>query len=153
MTLQINIRKATAHDAAAIATLYLASRKRYLPFAPLAHSDDSVRGWIANVVVPEMHTTVAEIDGEIVGFCSTMERDVSWIDNLYLAPDKIGRGTGSVLLAEAIGRLSRPIHLYTFQANQIARNFYEKYGFVAIEFGDGSGNEEGSPDVLYALTD
>jgi hypothetical protein len=30
-----------------------------------------------------------------------------------------------------------------------ARAFYERHGFVAIEFGDGSGNEAGQPDVFY----
>lgn len=151
MNQTIEIRPATRQDATTIADIYLTSRKQHLPFAPLAHSDEQVRGWIANIVISKLHTTVAEVDGEIVGFCSTFTRAVRWIDNLYLAPDWMGEGIGSALLKEAMGRLDRPIHLYTFQENVIARNFYEKHGFVAIEFGDGSGNEEGAPDVLYAL--
>jgi hypothetical protein len=39
--------------------------------------------------------------------------------------------------------------LWTFQANAPARRFYERHGFGAVEFGDGSGNEEGEPDVRY----
>ncbi|MGE3511045.1 MAG: histone acetyltransferase, partial [Vicinamibacterales bacterium] len=29
------------------------------------------------------------------------------------------------------------------------RVFYERHGFVAVAFGDGSGNEERCPDILY----
>lgn len=36
-----------------------------------------------------------------------------------------------------------------FQLNDKARRFYERRGFVAVEFGDGTGNEEGEPDVRY----
>jgi hypothetical protein len=44
------------------------------------------------------------------------------------------------------------MRLYAFQRNTRARDFYECRGFVAVEFGDGSGNEEGEPDVLYQWT-
>jgi ribosomal protein S18 acetylase RimI-like enzyme len=44
------------------------------------------------------------------------------------------------------------MRLYAFQRNTRARGFYERRGFVAVEFGDGSGNEEGEPDVLYQWT-
>ncbi len=151
MTTQISIRRATSQDAQTVADIYLAARKQLLPYARLAHSDDSVRGWIADIVIPKMHTTVAEVDGVIVGFCSTIVRDFSWIENLYLAPEQIGKGIGGLLLAEALTRLARPVRLYTFQENSLARHFYEKHGFVALEFEDGSGNEEGTPDVLYGL--
>jgi ribosomal protein S18 acetylase RimI-like enzyme len=41
------------------------------------------------------------------------------------------------------------LELYTFQVNDRARRFYERHGFVVAMLGDGSGNEEGQPDVLY----
>jgi ribosomal protein S18 acetylase RimI-like enzyme len=50
-----------------------------------------------------------------------------------------------------LARLPRPVRLYTFAANTGARRFYERYGFVAIAYGDGSHNEERTPDVLYEL--
>ena len=34
-------------------------------------------------------------------------------------------------------RLGSPIRLYTFQANNGARRFYERHGFTPIAFGDG----------------
>lgn len=58
-------------------------------------------------------------------------------------------GIGTRFLDRARAELRPPIRLYTFQGNQSARHFYEHHGFEAIAFGDGSGNEERCPDVLY----
>jgi hypothetical protein len=41
------------------------------------------------------------------------------------------------------------VKLFCFQANKGARRFYERHGFVAEAFGEGSANEEGLPDILY----
>ena len=80
-----------------------------------------------------------------------LDADYRWIDQLYASPAFWGRGIGAQLLRFAIAELSRPVRLYSFQANTRARNLYETHGFKAIEFGDGSGNEENCPDVLYEL--
>ena len=71
---------------------------------------------------------------------------------LYILPGEQGRGIGSALLAKAMARRPAGMRLYAFQRNTRARGFYERRGFVAVEFGDGSGNEEGEPDVLYQWT-
>ena len=75
--------------------------------------------------------------------------DCGWIDQLYLLPGWVGHGIGTRLLELARRELPSPIRLYTFQCNDRARRFYERRGFEAISFGDGSGNEEKCPDVLY----
>lgn len=149
-THQFTIHPATPIDADAIATLYLTTRKQLLPFAPLAHSDDEVRQWFANHLLVHLQVMVAVIDEEIVGFCAT-ENDgqFGWIDQLYLSLNHLGQGIGTALLNDALRDLRLPVRLYTFQANVGARRFYERHGFVAIQFGDGSGNEERTPDVLY----
>jgi GNAT superfamily N-acetyltransferase len=77
---------------------------------------------------------------------------LSWIDQMYLDPTHVGRGIGALLLAHALATLPRPIRLYTFQRNEGARRFYERHGFRAVEFSDGSGNEERCPDVLFELS-
>jgi GNAT superfamily N-acetyltransferase len=69
-----------------------------------------------------------------------------------LHPADVGRGIGSQLLEHAIATMPLPIRLYTFQPHVQARKFYERHGFVAIEFTDGGSNEEGVPDVLYELS-
>jgi GNAT superfamily N-acetyltransferase len=76
---------------------------------------------------------------------------VAWIDQLAVLPAHCGAGVGAALLAHALEALPRPLRLYTFQANRHARAFYERQGFVAVQFTDGAGNEERCPDVLYEL--
>ena len=96
--------------------------------------------------------TVAVAGDVMVGFLAVRERDgITWLPHLYLLPSHVGRGIGSRLLAHALAVARRPVRLYTFQQNEGARRFYERHGFVPIAFGDGSGNEEGCPDVLYEL--
>lgn len=72
------------------------------------------------------------------------------LDQLYVAPDRLGRGIGRRLLEHARERSPSGLTLYTFQVNARARAFYERNGFVADWFGDGSANEERQPDVRYA---
>lgn len=146
---EVVLRAAVAADAGAVASLYLRARKELLPFAPLAHADDDVRGWIATRLIPAGRTTVATVDGEVVGFVSVERREVGWIDQLYLLPERVGQGIGRDLLAHARAVLLPPIRLYTFQANDRARRFYERHGFRAVALSDGANNEEHCPDVLY----
>ena len=150
--MNIEFRKAEPDDAAEVAEVYLQSRKTYVAFAPLAHSEAEVKQWVAKILIPSGNVEVAPIEEQIVGMCGTAYREpISWIDHLYLKPAFVGQGIGSLLLNRALEKLRRPIRLYTFQENTGACRFYERFGFVAIEYGDGSGNEEGVPDVLYEL--
>lgn len=148
------LRLAEPTDAAAIADLYLITRKQLLPYAPLAHTDDEVRGWVADHLLTQARVTVAEVNGALAGFSAiTDDSTYGWIDQLYLLPTAVDQGIGTALLTEALRHVRFPVRLYTFQANTAARRFYERHGFVAIAFGDGTGNEEGVPDVLYERSD
>lgn len=144
------LRAAAPDDADAVAEVYLRSRKELVACAPLIHSDASVRGWIRTRLIPAGRTTVAVAGGEVVGLMAVSTRDGhGFIDQLYLHPEWIGRGIGTRLLELARRALPPPLRLYTFQCNERARRFYESRGFEAIAFGDGSGNEERCPDILY----
>jgi GNAT superfamily N-acetyltransferase len=141
----VAIRPATAADASAVADVYLASFHATYAF-PLAHSDDEVRAWLARVVVPAGRTWVA-VDGDrIVGMAVI---DPGELDQLYVAPDRLGTGIGTRLLEHAKRLSPHGLGLYTFQVNDRARRFYERHGFVVESLGDGSANEEGQPDVRY----
>lgn len=143
-------RAAALSDADAIGDIYLASRKRFLPYAPLVHTDEDVRQWIAGHLIPRADVTVALVGGKVVGMMAVSHDGVTgWIDQLYLEPRMVGQGLGTRFIEQAKARLGSPIRLYTFQANEGARRFYERHGFTAIAYGDGSGNEEKCPDVLY----
>lgn len=141
-------RPATVADADTVSEVYLTSRKELVPWAPLAHSDSEVRGWIHDHLIPAGRVTVAIQGGDVVGMMalSNDERG-GWIDQLYVHPRAVGRGIGTALLERAKTALSAPIRLYTFYASVGARRFYEYHGFRAIAVG--SDNEEHRPDVLY----
>jgi len=143
----ITVRPATGADADAIADVYLASFHATYDF-PLAHTDDQVRAWLRDVVVPAGNTWVA-VDrepGAVVGLMVVAGGD---LDQLYVAPDRLGEGIGRQLLDLAKEQSPGGLTLYTFQVNERARRFYERNGFAADWFGDGSANEEGQPDVRY----
>ena len=147
-----DLRAALAADAAAIADVLLTSRRTFLPYLASPRSDDEIRMWVRDTVLRTEQLTVAAADGAIVGFLALHEREgTTWITHLYLLPSHVRQGVGSRLLVRALAAARRPVRLYAFQQNEAARRFYERHGFVAIAFGDGSANEERSPDVLYQL--
>jgi len=141
----VAIRPATPTDAAGIADVYLAAFHATYAF-PLAHTDDQVRDWLRGIVAGEDRTWVADAGGRVVGM---MVLDEDGIDQLYVDPAWHGRGIGSRLVELAKRRRPDGLALYTFQVNDRARRFYERHGFVATWFGDGSANEERQPDVRY----
>ncbi|SMC20244.1 Ribosomal protein S18 acetylase RimI [Andreprevotia lacus DSM 23236] len=144
------LRPARPADAQAVASLLIAARRTWLPYAPSPHSDDAVHGWVQHVLLPDGGVSVWEADGQIVGVLATAQDEAGgWIEQLYLLPGHAGQGIGSQLLAHAHATLPRPVQLYTFQQNDGARRFYERHGYQAVQFRDGSDNEEHCPDVLY----
>ena len=68
------------------------------------------------------------------------------IDALYIRNDQHGQGYGSTLIQYAQS-MRDGLELWTFQENTPARRFYAKHGFSEVKFTDGSGNDEGLPDV------
>jgi ribosomal protein S18 acetylase RimI-like enzyme len=142
---EVTIRRAVPADAPAVADIYLAAFHATYDF-PLAHTDDECLAWLAEEVVPLMETWVAELAGRVVAM---MVLDEAGIGHLYVDPPSHSRGIGSRLVELAKERRPDGLELYTFQANERARQFYERHGFAVVTLGDGSGNEERQPDVLY----
>ena len=144
------LRAATAIDAPRVAGLLIDTRAKFMPYAPSPHSDEELRMWVAGHLVPNGGVVVAEVDGRVVATMATeTDGKSSWITQMAVDPSLVGQGLGSLLLAHAMQTLAPPIFLYTFQANSGARRFYERHGFIAIEFTDGQANEERCPDVPY----
>ncbi|WP_030319119.1 GNAT family N-acetyltransferase [Streptomyces sp. NRRL B-3229] len=140
------IRRATAADASATADVYLRSFGAALPTVVRPRSDDEVRAYIRDVVVPARETWVADAEGRVVGLMVLAE---GLLSQLYLDPDWRGRGIGDRFVALAKERSPQGLSLWTFQVNKPAHRFYERHGFVEAERTDGSGNEEREPDVRY----
>lgn len=152
VAMSMALRAAVAGDVPRVAEVLLSSRKAFLPFAPLVHSDDEVHRWVGERLVPAGGVTVACDGNALVGVLAIACRsEAGWIEQLYIAPGHTGLGIGARLLRHALASLPRPVRLYTFQANTRARSFYERHGFLAMAFGDGTANEERCPDVLYEL--
>lgn len=143
------LRPAQVNESARVAEIFLASRKTDVPFAPLRHSDAEVRAWIHDVLIPNGTTYVCCDEEKAVGLISLSVRDgLGWIDHLYIHPESTGKGYGTFMLSFAKEKLNGPIRLYTFQQNKSALRFYQRQGFRALAFSDGSENEEQCPDVL-----
>ena len=145
----ISIRKATPEDAKDITNVYLASRKHFLPYATLAHSDERIYDWLRHLLTQNQPMFVAVDSGAIVGMMILANRDhIGWIDQLYLLPEKISLGIGSILLETAKAELGSPIRLHTFQENRRALHFYERHGFRILSLNDGRHNEEHCAEAL-----
>ena len=142
MTLEV--RRASEGDAPAVAEVFLSSFHATYTF-PLAHTDEEVRSWIRERLIPNDEVWVA-VDGEqIVGILALAP---GWLEQLYIAPDRLGQGIGRRLMEVAKTRQPGGLQLWTFQVNARARRFYESHGFVAVEETADS-NQEKQPDVRY----
>ena len=141
------VRRSDVTDAGVVAGLWLRARKAAVPAIPApVHDDEDVRQWFAEHVLANCEVWLAEEDGRVVGL---LVLDGDWVDQLYVEPSETGRGIGAALLDVAKRERPGGLRLWTFEANAGARRFYERHGFVAVERTDGSGNEEGAPDVRY----
>ncbi len=143
----VALRPAVPSDAAAVAEVWLRSFDAALPTVRRAHSDDEVRGWVRDVLLPAHDVWVAEADGAVVGVLALSE---GWLEQLYLDPAWRGRGIGDRMVGLAKQRQAAGLQLWTFQVNGPAQRFYERHGFRAVERTDGATNEEREPDVRYA---
>ena len=142
----VEIRKAVAADVAQVADVFIASQADAVPFLRDLHTAQETRAFIANDVFTQCEVWVAAEGKQIVGMMALKDRH---IDHLYLLPGHYRRGIGSRFVDKAKTLNPDKLTLYAFQMNKRARAFYESHGFAAIEFGDGSANEAGEPDILY----
>ncbi|MDX6401421.1 MAG: hypothetical protein QOF27_2027 [Gaiellaceae bacterium] len=139
------IRQARAEDADAIAETFISSLET-LTFLPDLHTRDEHRHFITEVVPRDHEIWVAEDESKVVGLAAIGE---STLGHIYVHPDFHGRGLGTALLEKTMQLRPTGFTLWTFPANESACRFYERRGLQPIEYGDGSGNEEGLPDVRY----
>ena len=72
--------------------------------------------------------------GEIVGCCVLItEKEVLWIEHLWILPDAIGNGFGKQLLQTALQQTVKPIHKKIKVVSDVnAEVFYQKMGFETV---------------------
>ena len=117
-----------------------------LTFLPTLHTPEEDRGFFRGVVA-DGEVWVWEEGGVVLGFAALAGDELT---HLYVEPDAHGRGIGGALMDRAKERRPGGFQLWVFQQNANARRFYERRGFVLVRETDGSGNEERTPDALYA---
>jgi len=137
------IRQGTGDDGICVASIHVAARREAMPWLPEVHSTQEVQVYFSQLL-DSQECWVAEIEGEVVGFSVLKD---GWLDHLYVAPKFQNLGAGSKLLEIAKTRSPASLELWAFQGNLRAREFYAKNGFIEVEWTDGSGNEEKTPDV------
>ena len=145
-TAGLRLRPAVPEDAAACAAVFN-EWVDATEWMPRVHPADDVERHYREHVLEVCAVTVAEAGragGGVPG-----ARPEGMVGGLYLAPEARGRGVGARLVAAAKARRPEGLTLWTFVANEGARRFYAREGFV--EAGrTGGENEEGLPDVLLA---
>ena len=142
----MTLRRAVPADVPAIAALYRASQWTNLPGLPDIHTREEDLAFFGGQMLPNQ--TVWVIDDGQGGLAAYGAGVDGRLNHLFVHPDAQGQGHGSRLL-ELFRADVAALDLWTFQQNVGARAFYERKGFVAVEFTDGEGNEEKTPDVRY----
>jgi GNAT superfamily N-acetyltransferase len=142
---EIEIRRAAEDDADETAAVFSAALKS-MPFFPKLHSNEEDRDFVRRFIA-EDEAWIALRDGRVIGLACIEGEQLA---HLYVDPSFHNSGTGTALLNRVKAQRPNGFDLWTFQANTGARHFYECHGFSAVEFTDGSRNEEKLPDVRYA---
>ena len=144
------MRRAEKADVPAIAGVHVrawrAAYRGLVHDAVLDSLSVAEREQMWNGLVPgrdDAHVTiVAEIEGEVVGFCSVAapSRDAdapegtAEIPAIYVEPDRRRGGIGATLLDAALVALEaagwRRVTLWVVATNANARAFYARFGFV-----------------------
>ena len=143
---QFQIRAARDDDAVAVAQAHVDARAEAMPWLPVIHTFEETVRFFGDFVIPHQTVLVAEMEEGVVGFIAV---EGEWIEHLYISPAQQSIGIGDALLGRAKEMRPEGLMLWTFEGNHRARGFYEKRGFIAVEFTDGSRNEERTPDVRY----
>ena len=145
------IRRATPGDAAAIAAVH--SRAWRHAYADIVAPED--------MPLPEQQAPrfaahiegggevfVWDQDGRLAGFAAN---DGDELRAIYVDPPAQGAGVGSALLAAAVDALRAAGHreafLWTYEANGLARAFYERHGWRPAP----GRQARGAPEVRYRL--
>jgi GNAT superfamily N-acetyltransferase len=138
------IRRARSGDVTAVVGIFERSFAT-LDFLPQLHTHEEHLAFFGRCVA-EGEAWLWE-DDAARGFAILRGDELS---HLYVEPGAFGRGIGSALLEHVTERRPAGFTLWVFQANERARAFYERHGLACVRLTDGGGNEERTPDALYA---
>ncbi len=149
-------------DKLAISKIYEESWKyAYKNIIPKDYLDSIEEGrWVATLDICEWQTFVCMDNGKYIGtssFCkSRFEQypNCGEIISIYFLPEYMGKGYGKELLEAVVSELKtqgyKEIFLWVLDDNIVAKNFYEKQGFLQTDnyIDDNIGGKE-LREVMY----
>jgi GNAT superfamily N-acetyltransferase len=126
-------RRARAEEARALAALAVRSKAHWPYPAEFVERFAATLGLSAEVIDAN-EVWVADRDGDVRGFCTLLHRaDRTILDDLWLEPDEIGRGTGRLLFTHACSRaVAAGARVLEWEAEPYALGFYERMGGVVV---------------------
>lgn len=137
MTADVTLRAGRPDEAAELAALAVRSKAHWpYPAAFLARFARSLG--LSPEVVAANDVRVAERGGTLVGFVTVLPRgDLAVLDDLWLDPAEIGRGTGRLLFEHAAARAAAAgARVLEWHAEPHATGFYEHMGGVTVGWAD-----------------
>jgi GNAT superfamily N-acetyltransferase len=143
------IRRATPDDAAAIAAVQARTWRH--AYADIVEPErmptpEQQAPRFAERIAEGAEVYVFDQDGRIAGFAAL---DGNELRAIYVDPPAQGAGVGTALLAAAVDGLQAAGHdeafLWTFEANGLARAFYERHGWQLVP----GRQERLAPEVRY----
>lgn len=131
------VRPARPDEAGALAALAVRSKAHWpYPAAFLARFARSIG--LTPEVVAANDVQVAEHDGVVRGFYTLLRRgEVTVLDDLWLEPAEIGRGTGRLLFEHAAARAAAAgASVLEWEAEPYSAGFYERMGASTVGWAD-----------------
>ena len=143
------LRPARDDDLARVGELFWRARDAARPaMPPVAHTRESTLAFYNCLDLTARDVWLAETPGgALCGFAAVKD---AWLDDLYVEPGLQRRGVGAALLDLVKGLRPDGFELWVFASNTPARAFYARHGLIELETTDGTGNDEGAPDVRVA---
>ncbi len=137
MTPPAVLRPARPDEAATLAALAVRSKGHWPYPASFLDRFAATLGLTPEVVAAN-DVVVLERAGAVRGFVTVLHRgEVAVLDDLWLDPDEIGRGSGRLLFADAAERAAAGgARVLEWEAEPYAVGFYERMGAVVTSWAD-----------------
>ena len=129
MTPAITLRPYALSDQEATIELWRRTWQAAYPAIDFAARVEWWRARWRDELLPVATVTVAEADGEMIGFV-TVDPKTGYLDQIVVAPEAWGSGGAQALVAEAKRIAPDGLDLHVNADNVRAIRFYEKHGFV-----------------------
>jgi GNAT superfamily N-acetyltransferase len=145
--LELELRRASPDDAKALTALAIAAKSHW------GYPERWMQIWRPELTFDPEYFEVneswaASIEDQLVGFYTLLEKDGNaWLENLWVIPDQMGHGVGSLLFKHAL-RLSKKkgYKILRFESDPNAVGFYTKLG--AHQIGERQSEVDGQPRIL-----